>query len=447
METIKENQDKKSHKHGVLSESALFSVVKPNPWTADVVVSTAMDGLTGRSASLKTPIGRKPSSRVREWVKRSNTSGTMAATKSTASEPPKPKIRHLGGGRLDVVRAQGPANNTTLLAPAPKRTLRSRASSIESRATQWLDFYTESPEGSRKASTPPPMPNLSRSPETPPNSGHRRAESHSDLRPAPLRVPSSEGRPSPDELPTPPKPKPSPAAAEPAASKPLTRQNSKWKPLPTLPGPAQHQDHPPRLKLDTVTEAISVEFGFENPASAAAAASSPTHRGGRSPPLEQKFNGVVIPTIRFDSPPPTPDSSAGGAAKVHLEKRGMDGPTQKSDGEPDASFSSSHAVPVAGSLPADARPMGSAPCPGSGSGSSPGPGRQITRQERIWLHVNYRGEAPFLRAWGLDIAKPTDRAEGLAILRELIQAEEGRTNKRSRGSRETLNGGRGLNLI
>lgn len=46
-----------------------------------------------------------------------------------------------------------------------------------------------------------------------------------------------------------------------------------------------------------------------------------------------------------------------------------------------------------------------------------------TRQERIWLHVNYRGEAPFLKAWGLSITKPADRIEGLGILRELIQAE------------------------
>jgi len=46
-----------------------------------------------------------------------------------------------------------------------------------------------------------------------------------------------------------------------------------------------------------------------------------------------------------------------------------------------------------------------------------------TRQERVWLHINYRGEAPFLQAWGLNITKPADRLEGLAILRELIQAD------------------------
>jgi hypothetical protein len=46
-----------------------------------------------------------------------------------------------------------------------------------------------------------------------------------------------------------------------------------------------------------------------------------------------------------------------------------------------------------------------------------------TREERAWLHVNYRGEAPFLLAWGLHIARPGDREEGLLILRDLMQAE------------------------
>jgi len=39
----------------------------------------------------------------------------------------------------------------------------------------------------------------------------------------------------------------------------------------------------------------------------------------------------------------------------------------------------------------------------------------------MWLHHNYRGELPFLRAWGLDIKNPTDRAEGLEILRDLMR--------------------------
>lgn len=38
----------------------------------------------------------------------------------------------------------------------------------------------------------------------------------------------------------------------------------------------------------------------------------------------------------------------------------------------------------------------------------------------MWLHQHYRGEAPFLRAWGLDIKSAADREEGIVILRDLI---------------------------
>jgi hypothetical protein len=70
METIHESKQKNGAS-GRLPEAALFSV-KPNQWTADVVVSAAMDGLTGRTSSLKTPLGKKTSFRVRDWAKRSN---------------------------------------------------------------------------------------------------------------------------------------------------------------------------------------------------------------------------------------------------------------------------------------------------------------------------------------------------------------------------------------
>ncbi|KAK8091934.1 hypothetical protein PG997_002295 [Apiospora hydei] len=47
-----------------------------------------------------------------------------------------------------------------------------------------------------------------------------------------------------------------------------------------------------------------------------------------------------------------------------------------------------------------------------------------TREERLWLHKNYRGEANFLRAWGLSIDSEEDRDEGAALLRELCQSEQ-----------------------
>ena len=41
----------------------------------------------------------------------------------------------------------------------------------------------------------------------------------------------------------------------------------------------------------------------------------------------------------------------------------------------------------------------------------------------MWLHQHYRGEAPFLRAWGLDIKSAADREEGVVILRDLIDMD------------------------
>jgi hypothetical protein len=81
---------------------------------------------------------------------------------------------------------------------------------------------------------------------------------------------------------------------------------------------------------------------------------------------------------------------------------------------------------------------------GTTSGSSTGAAARYTREERIWLHGNYRGEAPFLQAWGLDIRRGEDREEGMRLVRELMGAERGPNsnlngNQRSEGG----NGGGG----
>lgn len=113
----------------------------------------------------------------------------------------------------------------------------------------------------------------------------------------------------------------------------------------------------------------------------------------------------VLPIIRFGTPPPTPDSSTGGVAEMHADKgRGEDGNEQGRR-------------PVKPNLDV-MKTRGS-----TGPKVSTADTVRHTRQERIWLHVNYRGESPFLKAWGLDITKLADRLEGLAIVRELIQAE------------------------
>lgn len=49
--------------------------------------------------------------------------------------------------------------------------------------------------------------------------------------------------------------------------------------------------------------------------------------------------------------------------------------------------------------------------------------QKLTSKERLWLHRNYRGEAMFFRAWGLQISSEEDREEGRGIMRELMEGE------------------------
>ncbi|KAI2615549.1 hypothetical protein GGR54DRAFT_642311 [Hypoxylon sp. NC1633] len=49
--------------------------------------------------------------------------------------------------------------------------------------------------------------------------------------------------------------------------------------------------------------------------------------------------------------------------------------------------------------------------------------QRLTPEQMIWLHRNYRGEATFLKAWGLHITRDEDRKEGFGIMRELMAAE------------------------
>ncbi|KAI1147663.1 hypothetical protein F4825DRAFT_134169 [Nemania diffusa] len=91
------------------------------------------------------------------------------------------------------------------------------------------------------------------------------------------------------------------------------------------------------------------------------------------------------------------------------------------------------------------------------------PEPKLTSREKLWLHRNYRGEAMFLRAWGLQIASEEDRDEGRGILRELMEGEaqeeresqerqrmHHRSTSQSRSSTATTSSGRdnaGLDVI
>ncbi|KAH6635096.1 hypothetical protein B0J18DRAFT_417903, partial [Chaetomium sp. MPI-SDFR-AT-0129] len=236
----------------------------------------------------------------------------------------KAQIKHLAGGRLEEEEeeeeereAEGSTRNTTVLAPMPKRAQKSRASSMDSRVTQWLDFYTGPPE----------------------------------LGKSPLHLPAQSKQPG------------------------------------------------------TGTAVLEKKGGGESERDPEPATSSRSQQNTSSELGDPGF----LPLLRFGAPPPTPDSSAGGAAKTHL---GQDkGKGKEEDG----------ALPLKPKGYDDATVTRDKAQPNTETDDSVR--HTSTRQDRIWLHINYRGEAPFLQAWGLDITKPADRIEGLAILRELIQAE------------------------
>ncbi|RYO76467.1 hypothetical protein DL766_006399 [Monosporascus sp. MC13-8B] len=71
---------------------------------------------------------------------------------------------------------------------------------------------------------------------------------------------------------------------------------------------------------------------------------------------------------------------------------------------------------------------------GSGNSTQPKSRRppRHTPQERLWLHRNYRGEAPFLKAWGLSINSEEDREEGKTILQDLMRGEEEESSSTAR---------------
>ncbi|KAK4033047.1 hypothetical protein C8A01DRAFT_19957 [Parachaetomium inaequale] len=376
MENFHESTQKTLGLPGLPSEAALFSVVRPNPLGTEVVVmSGAIDGLSGRPSLLKRPLARKASFRMREWVKRSCSTRTARTSGLSTSDSMKEQIKHLRDGRLEEEEeegeVEGSSRNTTVLAPVTKRAQKSRASSIDSRVTQWLDFYTGPPELGKSQSQPLPKP----LPAAHPPSRHQRPGSHAsaDLRPEPPRALSSEGHGNP------------------------VQKDSGSKPLLHLPAQSKQPG--------TGTVVLEKKGGEESERDPEPATSSRSQQNTSS-----ELGGPgFLPLLRFGTPPPTPDSSGCGAAKTHLGRDKGKGKEEdgalplKSKGDGDATVTRDKAQ--------------------SKTETDDWVRHTSTRQERIWLHINYRGEAPFLQAWGLDITKLADRIKGLAILRELIQAE------------------------
>ncbi|KAK0638546.1 hypothetical protein B0T16DRAFT_421335 [Cercophora newfieldiana] len=422
--------------------------------------------LRSSSVSKATP-SRKPSQRVREWmnIKRSNTVRTakIAEAVSPTTGRHRINIAHLGGGRVGSEEIQ-PAI-TVGLTPRLVRPQRSRAGSdsAESRMTQWIDLY---PEAFESFSPPLPAENppsqtskptaTSTTRQEEPRRGRKDPEPQADipeldseeqsgLRPAPLRTPTRKETPEAEPASTPSerhetrrarstsrKRVASPSAPGPskantnvttaaAAATPKedrrtddnktgpghVRKNSKWKPLPQLPS-------------QTASPASAAAATLEKPKT----------------PAPSDISALSAPELA--TPPLTPESER--SELVKIVAIGVDRDRSGGHGHGHGG----NMTPVSEVDAIDTHTSANANTGGVSRNNSASTTGSITarytREERIWLHSNYRGEAPFLQAWGLDIKKEEDRAEGIRMVRELMSAE---ANPGSRGNGDGARGGRG----
>ncbi|KAK3328571.1 hypothetical protein B0T19DRAFT_194904 [Cercophora scortea] len=321
------------------------------------------------SPSIKKPVTRSSSQRVREWVKRSNSSREAPRTAKTPQpSPPRSQpleIVHLGGYRVGESETE-PTTITDLLS-STRRPVASRANSTDSRITQWPGNELFSEHQERIALRDENTLNTDTK-QTPSLTQINRDETP---RPAPLRVPSTSSK----EL-------PSPKQSGPGT---LTRKNSKWKPLPGLPA-QQRPSTAPESRITTTTTPTS----------------SSKHK---PPPLPLPYG--------LGTPPPTPDSSTGNAAAQ----------APATDAKPNNRKEEENIITV-GIIQKDPRSSSGSGSEAAAAAAGVWRGRH-TREERMWLHANYRGEAPFLLAWGLNIDRREDREEGMVILRDLMMAQAG----------------------
>ncbi|KAK4174102.1 hypothetical protein QBC36DRAFT_244055 [Triangularia setosa] len=382
METIHETYSgpKTPAMAGLVAEALMFTV---EPKKKDVQKMAI--GQPGRSVSVRASVTKKTSLRIRNWVKRSNSSGEIAPRSAdTAPSVSWPKITHLGGGRVEDAPITG-----------ARATQRSRATSADSRRTQWLDFYSQDLECSRLPTKP-----LSRHPSL---TRLRPPDKDVDLHPLPLRVPSLERK---DESPN-----------------TLTRKSSKWKALPGL--PTQNQT----ACMHVSTESADVErligmIMLDTP-SLPAALVVPHIAAAQQ---RESETGSILPNAMYmantvtglGAPPKTPDSASGSTAMTVIITR----PTAGSIIQPFPARKDS--LPCA-HPPSHFRIVSESwvltPVSPDDSTTSSAIAGRYTHQERMWLHRNYRGEAPFLAAWGLDITSQQDRDEGVGIVKELMMEE------------------------
>ncbi|KAI1822736.1 hypothetical protein F4861DRAFT_373980 [Xylaria intraflava] len=202
--------------------------------------------------------------------------------------------------------------------------------------------------------------------------------------------------------------------------------------------PTPWSGSPPRLEIPvredkpTVREASPPRLEIpDRPRTRESSPAEPRHhvdprRGARSPvnPVPDRLQ--VIPPLRGAPPniplPPISAARRGSHGKTreqaHAHARGL-------------SFSSDHSSDVSPCTEAPGRKedvsvrvaTAMTATTTTTTATTTTTRQRLTGKERLWLHRNYRGEANFLKAWGLGIASEDDRAEGVGILRELMEAE------------------------
>ncbi|KAJ3563232.1 hypothetical protein NPX13_g8273 [Xylaria arbuscula] len=170
-------------------------------------------------------------------------------------------------------------------------------------------------------------------------------------------------------------------------------RTTEWAGLPNnLPVPREPSDRPP------AREGLSHETRTQEPSRVLR--SSPRHPAIAQdtqvlPPLTSAPPNVPLPPISG------PKLAGQGKARDQIHRRGRSSSS-------DRSYERSPPMEFQDNLDAQ---------------QQLGTEHQLTSKERFWLHRHYRGEAVFLKAWGLQIENEKDREEGRRIMRELIEGE------------------------
>ncbi|KAI1375803.1 hypothetical protein F4677DRAFT_420768 [Hypoxylon crocopeplum] len=201
-------------------------------------------------------------------------------------------------------------------------------------------------------------------------------------------------------------------AAQRIQSRAETQDVPESKPLPSRPPPDVNNKEREEIK-----KGKQHIFHFAKISSAFAAREITVHR--RTSPTIETSDGKERP---FPTPIPPPGPSLPlSTAKEEKQAKEQSMENERPFTEPQHSVTESRTKAI---VPMDLeRP-------------SHGSRQRLTPEQMVWLHRNYRGEATFLKAWGLHITRDMDREQGLEILRELMAAELPKETEQPRQNRQ-----------